>query len=123
MKEKAEANLNVTEIVFRPASEKPANGAGVSVVLGDLADIRWEPGPAQIEREEGRRVIEVQANVRARLLASFVADAQQAVAAQVRLPPGYTISWGRSSRTCSRAWRGCPLSCPWRSPSSSCCCT
>jgi membrane fusion protein, heavy metal efflux system len=27
LKEKAEANLNVTEIVFRPASEKPANGA------------------------------------------------------------------------------------------------
>jgi cobalt-zinc-cadmium resistance protein CzcA len=72
------------------------NGAGVSVALGNLADIRWEPGPAQIEREEGRRIIKVQANVRARPLASFVADAQQAVAAQVRLPPGYTISWGGS---------------------------
>ncbi|MGY3586230.1 cobalt-zinc-cadmium resistance protein CzcA [Bradyrhizobium sp. USDA 4341] len=72
------------------------NGAGVSVALGDLADIRWEPGPAQIEREEGRRVVKVQANVRARPLANFVADAQQAVAAQVRLPPGYAISWGGS---------------------------
>jgi cobalt-zinc-cadmium resistance protein CzcA len=72
------------------------NGAGVSVALGDLADIRWEPGPAQIEREEGRRVVKVQANVRARPLANFVTDAQQAVAAQVRLPPGYTISWGGS---------------------------
>lgn len=72
------------------------NGAGVSVALGNLADIRWEPGPAQIEREEGRRIIKVQANVRARPLASFVADAQQAVAAQIRLPPGYTISWGGS---------------------------
>jgi hypothetical protein len=38
----------------------------------------------------------VQANVRARPLASFVADAQQAVAAQVHLPPGYAISWGGS---------------------------
>ncbi|WJR78745.1 CusA/CzcA family heavy metal efflux RND transporter [Bradyrhizobium sp. NP1] len=72
------------------------NGAGVSVALGDLADIRWEPGPAQIEREQGKRIIKVQANVRARPLASFVADAQQAVAAQVHLPPGYTISWGGS---------------------------
>ena len=34
--------------------------------------------------------------MRARPLASFVADAQQAVAAQVRLPPGYTLSWGGS---------------------------
>jgi heavy metal efflux system protein len=73
-----------------------SNGAGASVSLGDLADIRWEPGPAQIEREEGKRVITVQANVRARPLATFVADAQQAVAAQVRLPPGYAISWGGS---------------------------
>jgi heavy metal efflux system protein len=73
-----------------------SNGAGASVSLGDLADIRWEPGPAQIEREEGKRVITVQANVRARPLATFVADAQRAVAAQVRLPPGYAISWGGS---------------------------
>jgi cobalt-zinc-cadmium resistance protein CzcA len=73
-----------------------SNGAGASVPLGDLADIRLEPGPAQIEREEGKRVITVQTNVRARPLATFVADAQQAVAAQVRLPPGYTISWGGS---------------------------
>jgi heavy metal efflux system protein len=57
-----------------------SNGAGVSVALGDLADIRWEPGPAQVEREQGRRIITVQANVRARPLASFVADAQQTVA-------------------------------------------
>ena len=73
-----------------------SNGAGVSVALGDLADVRWEPGPAQIEREEGRRIIKVQANVRARPLANFVADAQRAVAARVRLPPGYMISWGGS---------------------------
>jgi cobalt-zinc-cadmium resistance protein CzcA len=73
-----------------------SNGAGASVALGDLADIRWETGPAQIEREEGRRIIKVQVNVRARPLASFVADAQQTVAGQIRLPPGYTISWGGS---------------------------
>src|ERR1700720_3357462 len=73
-----------------------SNGAGLSVALGDLADVSWEPGPAQIEREQGKRIIKVQPNVRARPLAGFVTDAQQAVAAQVRLPPGYTISWGGS---------------------------
>jgi cobalt-zinc-cadmium resistance protein CzcA len=31
--------------------------------------------------------------IASRPLASFVADAQQAVAAKVHLPPGYTISW------------------------------
>src|SRR5258708_739591 len=79
--------------ILRIRSLRVNNGAGVSVALGDLADISWEPGPAQIEREQGKRVIKVQANVRARPLASFVTDAQQAVAAYVHLPPGYTISW------------------------------
>jgi heavy metal efflux system protein len=73
-----------------------SNGTGISVPLGELADIRWEPGPSQIEREEGKRVITVQANVRERPLAGFVSDAQQAVADHVRLPPGYTVSWGGS---------------------------
>jgi cobalt-zinc-cadmium resistance protein CzcA len=82
--------------IVRIRSLHVSNGAGASVALGDLADISWEPGPAQIEREQGKRVIKVQANVRTRPLASFVTDAQQAVAAHVHLPPGYTISWGGS---------------------------
>jgi cobalt-zinc-cadmium resistance protein CzcA len=83
--------------IARIRALRVSNGAGLSIALGDLADVSWEEhGPAQIEREQGRRVITVQANVRARPLASFVADAQQAVAAQVHLPPGYTISWGGS---------------------------
>jgi cobalt-zinc-cadmium resistance protein CzcA len=82
--------------IARIRALRVSNGAGLSVALGDLADVSWEPGPAQIEREQGKRIIKVQANVRARPLASFVADAQQAVAAQVHLPPGYTISWGGS---------------------------
>ena len=73
-----------------------SNNAGASVPLGELADIRWEPGPSQIEREEGKRVVTVQANVRERPLAGFVSDAQQVVADHVRLPPGYTVSWGGS---------------------------
>jgi heavy metal efflux system protein len=82
--------------IARIRALRVSNGAGVSVQLGDLADISWELGPAQIEREQGKRVIKVQADVRARPLASFVSDAQQAVAAQFHLPPGYTISWGGS---------------------------
>ncbi len=36
----------------------------------------------------------MQANVRGRDVASFVADAQKAVAARVKLPSGYSIEWG-----------------------------
>lgn len=82
--------------IARIGALRVSNGAGRSVPLGQLADISWEPGPGQIEREDGKRVITVQANVRGRPLASFVTAAQQAVAAEVRLPPGYTISWGGS---------------------------
>jgi cobalt-zinc-cadmium resistance protein CzcA len=73
-----------------------SNGAGRSVPLQQLADIRWEAGPAQIEREDGKRVVTVQTNVRGRPLASFVTAAQQAVAAQVHLTSGYSVSWGGS---------------------------
>jgi heavy metal efflux system protein len=82
--------------IARIAALRVSNGAGLSVALGQLADISWEPGPGQIERDDGKRVVTVQANVRGRPLASFVTAAQQAVAAEVRLPPGYTVSWGGS---------------------------
>lgn len=82
--------------IARIKALRVSNGAGRQVPLGQLAQIRWEPGPGQIERDDGQRIITVQANVRGRPLASFVTAAQAAVAAQVRLPPDYTISWGGS---------------------------
>jgi cobalt-zinc-cadmium resistance protein CzcA len=78
----------------RISSLRISDGTGRSVPLSQLADIRMEEGPAQIDREHGRRKITVQANVRGRDVASFVADAQKAVAARVKLPSGYSIEWG-----------------------------
>jgi cobalt-zinc-cadmium resistance protein CzcA len=69
-------------------------GPGGSVPLSQLAQIKSETGPAQITREQGQRRITVQANVRGRDVASFVRDAQQAIARQVRMPPGYSMEWG-----------------------------
>jgi heavy metal efflux system protein len=82
--------------IARIRALRVSNGAGRSVPLGQLAEVRWESGPGQVERQDGERVMTVQANVRGQPLASFVTAAQQAVAAQVHLPPGYTISWGGS---------------------------
>lgn len=67
---------------------------GHFVPLGQLADIQDEEGPAQISREGGQRRITVELNVRGRDLASFVADAQKAVSANVRIPSGYELQWG-----------------------------
>jgi cobalt-zinc-cadmium resistance protein CzcA len=76
------------------SSLRISDNTGRSVPLSQVADIRMEEGPAEIDREEGRRKITVQANVRGRDVASFVADAQKAVATHVKLPIGYSIEWG-----------------------------
>ena len=80
-----------------------SNGAGIAVPLSEVAKISWEPGPSEITHEQGQRVIMVQANVRGRALGSFVAAAQQAVAQQVQLPPGYSISWAGSFQNMQEA--------------------
>ncbi|HYZ61505.1 MAG TPA: efflux RND transporter permease subunit, partial [Acetobacteraceae bacterium] len=80
--------------VQRISSLRLADSSGRAVPLSQVADIRMEEGPAQIDREHGRRKITVQANVRGRDVASFVAHAQKAVATRVKLPSGYSIEWG-----------------------------
>ncbi|HTH58559.1 MAG TPA: CusA/CzcA family heavy metal efflux RND transporter [Paraburkholderia sp.] len=82
--------------VARIGALRVSDGAGHAVPLSQVAEIRMEPGPSTIEREQGQRVITVQANVRGRDLAGFVVAAQHAVDTQVKLPPGYTVSWGGS---------------------------
>jgi len=67
---------------------------GGSVHVGDIAEIRREPGAVKIERENASRFALVQAFVDGRDLVGFVEDAQAAVAAQITLPPGYRLEWG-----------------------------
>jgi cobalt-zinc-cadmium resistance protein CzcA len=64
------------------------------VPLSAVAQIDIAPGPNQISRESGKRRIVVSANVRGRDLGSFVAEAQEKIGAQVKLPTGYWIGWG-----------------------------
>ena len=73
---------------------KVADPQGRLIPLSQLAMIKVEQGPAQISRENIQRRISVEANVRGRDIASFVADAQRAVDEKIKLPPGYTIEWG-----------------------------
>jgi cobalt-zinc-cadmium resistance protein CzcA len=62
--------------------------------LSQIADLSIEEGPAQISREAVSRRITVETNVRGRDLASFVAEARNAVRERVDLPPGWTVDWG-----------------------------
>jgi len=64
------------------------------VPLGQLAELRMEEGPAQISREAIQRRVTVQANVRGRDLAGFVAEARQRIRDEVDVPPAYFVDWG-----------------------------
>ena len=81
--------------VALPAPGEATNGVRVSyVALGEIARFDIAPGPNQISRENGKRRVVVTANVRGRDLGSFVAEAQQKLEQQVKIPPGYWVTWG-----------------------------
>jgi cobalt-zinc-cadmium resistance protein CzcA len=80
-----------------------ADPSGRLIPLSQLAEIRVEEGPAQISRDNIHRRLAVEANVRGRDLASFVADAQRAVDTQVKLPPDHWIEWGGQFENLQRA--------------------
>jgi cobalt-zinc-cadmium resistance protein CzcA len=80
--------------VAAPSGKSGEGGASRLIPIAQLADIRTEDGPAQISRDRISRRINVEANVRGRDLASFVAEAQEAVGAQVQLPAGWVVEWG-----------------------------
>ncbi|WP_377701323.1 efflux RND transporter permease subunit [Pseudoduganella sp. UC29_71] len=64
------------------------------IPLGEVAALDIAPGPNQVSREQGKRRVVVSANVRGRDIGSFVADAELAIARQVKLPAAYWITWG-----------------------------
>jgi cobalt-zinc-cadmium resistance protein CzcA len=67
---------------------------GHFVPLASVATIAVVDGPNQISRENGKRRVVVQANVRGRDVASVVNDAKAAIAKDVRLPAGSYLEWG-----------------------------
>jgi cobalt-zinc-cadmium resistance protein CzcA len=78
---------------------------GRSVVLGDVADIADEQGPAIVSRERARRRILVEANVRGRDLGSFVRELEQRLAAVPRPAGYYTTVSGQYEQLVSAARR------------------
>ena len=77
-----------------PPGEGPKGAHAAYVPLGTVSKISLEEGPNQISREDGKRRVVVQANVRGRDLGSFVAEAERRVREEVTLPSGYWLRWG-----------------------------
>ena len=67
---------------------------GGKIPLRELAEISYQKGAAKISRDDTRRRIVVGINVRNRDLQSVVDDVKRLINEHVKLPVGYTITYG-----------------------------
>ena len=69
-------------------------GNGKQVPLYELADVRIEEGPYQIQREDAARRIVVGFNVRGKDVKTVVTEVQDKVKKSIQFPPGYYVVYG-----------------------------
>ncbi|QOJ21333.1 MAG: efflux RND transporter permease subunit [Gammaproteobacteria bacterium] len=95
----------IKELLLRPADAAPSGmGSGGRLIpLSAVADIQVVDGPAVISREFAKRRVVVGANVHERDMGGFVAELQQRVAKEIKLPPGYYFVWGGQFENMERA--------------------
>lgn len=84
---------------------------GRVILLGDAVDIVEESGPAQVSREQARRRVVIESNVRGRDLASFVGELKTRIG-KLELPPGYYVQYGGEYENLERASRRLALIVP-----------
>ena len=71
-----------------------ANSAAAFLPLGEIALIEIKEGQNQVSRQNGKRLVVVQSNVRGRDIGSYVLEAKARVESELKLPPGYWVDWG-----------------------------
>ena len=76
---------------------------GEWIPLSTVARLSRVDGPVKVDRENAARYAVVQANVAGRDLVGFVDEAKAAVAAKVKLPEGYLLTWGGQFENQQRA--------------------
>jgi cobalt-zinc-cadmium resistance protein CzcA len=70
-----------------------SSGANAYIPLSELATITLDTGAAWIYHESVQRFIPVKFSVRGRDLGGTVEEAQQRIAKNIQLPPGYRLVW------------------------------
>lgn len=65
-----------------------------TIPLKEVAMLDLTEGMNEISREDGKRVIAVQANVRGTDLGGYVSRAKAIIHEEVAVPPGYWLEWG-----------------------------
>ncbi len=86
-----------------PVMREDEEAGALTVPLAAVARFDTAEGPNQISRENGKRRIVVQANVRGRDLGGFVAEAREKVAAGAKPPAGGWFDWGGQFENLERA--------------------
>jgi Cu(I)/Ag(I) efflux system membrane protein CusA/SilA len=93
---RSDPQLIATEVLI-PIAE------GGAVPLGQVAKVSLAQGPANIRTENSQLAAYIFVDLRDRDLGGYVADAQKAVAAQVKFPPGYYVTWSGQFEYLERA--------------------
>ena len=76
---------------------------GAQVTLGDVAEVRIVDGPGMIKSENARLNGWIYIDIQDRDMGSYVDEAREVVAEQVRLPPGYSLNWSGQYEYMERA--------------------
>jgi len=80
-----------------------ATDEGAQIPLGQVARVSISPGAPSIRTENAQLVGYIYVDLVGRDLGGFVADAQRAVARQVKLPAGYHVEWSGQFEYLQRA--------------------
>lgn len=65
-----------------------------TIPISEIAELNLTEGLNEIRRENGKRFIAVEANVRGNDLGSFVEEAKKQISQKVNMPPGYWVEYG-----------------------------
>ncbi|UVC13214.1 efflux RND transporter permease subunit [Mesorhizobium onobrychidis] len=76
---------------------------GGFVPLGEVAKVELTRGATSIRTENGQLAVYIFVDIAGRDLGGYVGEAQQAVAAEVKLPPGYSVAWSGQFEYLERA--------------------
>jgi len=76
---------------------------GGTVPLGEVTKVSLAEGPSSIRTENAQLTAYIYVDFRDRDLGGYVADAQSAVATQIKFPPGYFVTWSGQFEYLERA--------------------
>ena len=76
---------------------------GAFITLGQIAEVSIEDGPPMLKSENARLSGWIYVDIRGRDLVAVVNDAREAVAGQVKLTPGYSVTWSGQFEYLERA--------------------